>query len=370
MRRSRGEASHDECSDHAMKTDRAPRCPCEALDTHTHVVPREFPAYLGSRKGVAWPSMVPAAQQCHRHLMISGQIYRTISQQCWDPSDRIQDMDRSGIGQQVLSPMPELLSYWLATEDAAALTLFLNETVAEMVRSSPHRFVGLAAVPLQDIDAAIAGIEHAVRDLGLVGVEIGSNVNGVSIGDARFLPFFEVVESLDAVVFVHALRPSGMDRLVGPPLLEQVLAFPGEIGLAAASLLTGGMLGQLPHLRIAFSHGGGSLPALLTRLQHAWESMPAIHETMTMSPREAAQTIFYDDLVYDGRAIETLVRLYGKTQVMIGSDYPFAIMDREPATRVDALDLSEETKDLLRYRNAERWLYGGSEHVLPANDAM
>ncbi len=326
-----------------------------SIDIHTHVVPAEFPPYLGQRLGVRWPSMVPA-HACHRHVMLDAKVYRTVSHQCWDCQVRLADMDAMRIGRQVLSPMPELLSYWLAGDDAAVLTRFLNEAIAGMVQQAPARFVGLGAVPLQDVERAIGELDHAIHQCGLAGVEIGSNIDGLSIGDARFLPFFEAAERWGAAIFVHALRPAGMDRLVGPPILEQALAFPGEVGLAAASLLTGGTLARCPRLRIAFSHGGGTLAQLLPRLQHAWESFPALRDAMPTAPRVAARALYVDDLVYDAPTIDYLLQAFGATRLILGSDYPFAIMDKDPVGRLDALPLDAATEQLLRCGNAQRWL--------------
>ncbi|MFT3801987.1 MAG: amidohydrolase family protein [Burkholderiaceae bacterium] len=322
---------------------------------HTHVVPEKFPAYAGKLANVRWPSMVDA-QPCHRHVMLSGKVYRTVSNQCWDVAVRGADMDQVSTGHQVLSPMPELLAYWLNAEDGRSLAAFVNETIATMVAADPERFSGLGSVPLQDVDAGIAELERAVEEFGLAGVEIGSNIEGVPIGDPKFLPFFEAVRDLGVCVFVHAMRPAGIDRLVGPPFLEQTVAFPGEIGLSAMSLITSGTLSKLPGLRVAFSHGGGSIGVLVPRLLHAWTHMSSVKEAIPTSPLEQARTLFFDDLLYDARAIRALIDLVGQTQVMVGTDYPFAIMDRDPGKRLDSLDVGDETRALLSFRNAMRWL--------------
>ncbi len=327
----------------------------ECIDVHTHVVPEEFPPYLGRRIGARWPSM-SAAHVCHRHVMLDDKVYRTVSHQCWDCAVRLADMDAMEIGRQVLSPMPELLSYWLAGDDAQVLARYLNESIAAMVQRAPRRLIGLGTVPLQDVDLAIAELDHALHRCHLAGVEIGSNIDGVPLGDARLLPFFEAAERWGAALFVHAMRPAAMERLVGPPILEQVLAFPGEVGLAAASLLTGGTLARCPRLRIAFSHGGGTLAQLLPRLQFGWEVFPALREKMAVAPREAAKALYVDDLVYDAPTIEHLLRTFGPTQVMVGSDYPFAIMDRQPAARARALGVDDGTLERLMSANAVRWL--------------
>lgn len=326
------------------------------IDAHTHVVPESFPAYVGRHLDALWPSMAPAAQPCHSHVMVSGSVYRTVTHQCWDCQVRAADMAEKKVGLQVLSVMPELLSYWLEAEDADVLCRYMNEVIARMAADHPGRFVGLAAVPLQDVSRAIAGLDHAMHQLGLAGVEIGTNVNGVPIGDPRFLPFFEAAAQWGAAIFVHPLRPAGMDRLVGPPSLEQVVAFPGETGLAAVSMITGGTFARLPGLRIAYSHGGGSLSMLLPRLQHAWESLPPVRDALPMDPLQAARRMYYDDLVYDAATIHRLIDVFGSTQVMAGSDYPFSIMDAEPAQRLASLELPQEVLRLLRSENARRWL--------------
>jgi aminocarboxymuconate-semialdehyde decarboxylase len=92
---------------------------CGCIDIHTHVVPHDFPAYVGHHPDAPWPSM-PEAKPCHRHVVISSKVYRTVSNQAWDIDVRRRDMDRLDVGQQVLSPMPELLSYWLDPADGAA----------------------------------------------------------------------------------------------------------------------------------------------------------------------------------------------------------------------------------------------------------
>jgi aminocarboxymuconate-semialdehyde decarboxylase len=291
--------------------------------------------------------------------MLSGKVYRTVSDRCWDTSTRVADMAAQGVGRQVLSPMPELLSYWLEGDDGAVLCRYLNEQIAAMVGREPDRFFGLGAVPLQDVDRAIAELEHAMHDLGLAGVEIGSNVAGTVLGDPGLEPFFAAAASLGAAIFVHPLRPCGMERLVGPPSLQQVLAFPGETGLAAASLLTGGTLARHPRLRIALSHGGGTLAALLPRLRHAWSTMEPLRTLMAEDPGEAARRFWVDSLVYEDESVRRLIERFGATQVTVGSDFPFSIADPEPVRRIARLGLDDTTAQAVLEGNALRWLGAG-----------
>jgi aminocarboxymuconate-semialdehyde decarboxylase len=337
---------------------RTTACAC-GVDIHAHVVPERFPAYLGRTTPAPWPETAPAPDAgglCHRHVRVHGKHYRTLSEKSWSSAHRLADLPAMGLATQVVSPMPELLSYWLSLADAQPLIRFLNEHTAAMCGESGGRLLGLAAVPLQDVDAAIAELRHAIGSLGLAGVEIGSNIDGVVVGDRRFDPFFEACVDLDVPVFVHALRPAGMERLVGPAPLQQVLAYPTDVGLAAASVITGGLLQRQPRLRIAFSHGGGTLATLLPRLQQGWTVFPALADAIAESPREQARRLYFDTLVFDGATLAHLVRSFGAQALMLGTDYPFNFHEARPLERLAEAGLDAATRDALAFGNARRFL--------------
>jgi len=327
-----------------------------AVDVHAHFVPEHMPPRPPGASDKTWPSMAPGDTCCHRHVMVNEKIYRTVTDQCWSAPRRIEDMRASGVTRQVLSPMPELLSYWMPAHDAAVLHRDLNQQMAQVVAEHPGQFAALAAVPLQDVEVAIVELEHAATALGMAGAEIGSNVNGVPIGDARFEPFFAAAERLGMAIFVHAIRPAGMDRLVGPPVLEQVVAFPNEIGFSAASVITSNLLVRHPRLRIAFSHGGGSLAMQLPRMQHAWKNFPVLREKLSLAPFEQARLLYYDTLVYDRATLLFLIERYGPECLMLGTDYPFNIMETDPLGRLAEAGIDDDVRARLSYRNAERFL--------------
>jgi aminocarboxymuconate-semialdehyde decarboxylase len=324
------------------------------IDIHTHVVPESFPKYAGTGANVPWPQMAEA-QACHRHVMISGKVYRTVADGAWSVPRRIEAMGGMHVTRQALSPMPELLSYWLPADDGKALTRYLNEQIAAMVAQAPDRFTGLGCVPLQDVESATAELSFIKNKLHFAGVEIASHVNGTSIGDARFEPFFAEAEKLGLCVFVHPLRPAGQERIVGP-FTEQSVCFPGEIALAAASMITGGIAARHQKLRIAFSHGCGALSMLLPRLVHAWNAIPKAKETLLESPEVTAKRFFYDALVFEPRAVRMVVDTFGGTQVCIGSDFPFNMGDSDPLAKVEACGFSAEVLENIKFRNAKTFL--------------
>jgi aminocarboxymuconate-semialdehyde decarboxylase len=222
-----------------------------------------------------------------------------------------------------------------------------------MIAEAPERFVGLGCIPLQDIDSSLKELEY-VRKLGFAGVEIASHVNGTSIGDPRFEPFFAQCERDGHAIFVHALRPAGQDRIVGTGFIEQAVCFPGDIGLAAASMITGGIAAKHPKLRIAFSHGGGVMSILLPRLQHAWKKIDKARDSVTEAPEVTAKRFFYDQLVFQERAVRFVIDTFGKSQILVGTDYPYAMGDFAPLETMKGLDA--DTRAAITSANARRFL--------------
>jgi aminocarboxymuconate-semialdehyde decarboxylase len=326
----------------------------ESIDVHNHIVPESFPPYAGKGANVPWPSMAEA-HACHKHVMISGKVYRTVADGAWSVPRRIEHMGETRIGRQAISPMPELLSYWLPLDDAKVMVRYLNDQIAGMIAQAPQRFVGLGCVPLQDPDSSIRELEYVSKTLRFAGVEIASHVNGTSIGDPRFEPFFAACERMGAAVFVHALRPAGQERIVGA-FSEQAVCFPGDIALACASMITGGIAARHPKLRIAFSHGGGTMPILLPRLMHAWNMFPKAKESLTESPEVTARRFYYDELLFDPESVKFLVKRFGASQVVLGTDYPFALGDTDPLGSLGKAGLDEKTMTLITSTNAKRFL--------------
>jgi len=194
-----------------------------------------------------------------------------------------------------------------------------------------------------------------MKKLNFSGAEIASHVNGVSIGDARFEPFFAAAEKMGAAIFVHALRPAGQERIVGP-FAEQAVCFPGDVALGAASMITGGIGARHPKLRIAFSHGGGALGVLLPRLVHAWQVTPKAKEALAESPAVTAKRFFYDALVFDPLAVRFVVDTFGSSQVCIGSDFPFNMGDTDPRGTLEKTGLDAAVLAAVTTANARRFL--------------
>ena len=288
-------------------------------------------------------------------VTIGGKLFRQIDSRSWDGERRLSDMEEDGIATQVVSPMPELLSYWFSPEDGDAFADHINTALAELCADHPGRFIGLGMVPLQDPALAARRLESLKR-LGLRGVEIGTHINGVPLGDPRWNEFYAAAEEAGLALLIHPLHPAGLERMAGPPALGAVAAFPLETALAATALLTHGVLERFPRLRILLSHGGGALPWILPRLSQTRALDPALRDLFARDPRESARSFFYDSIVYEDAALRFLAQSVGAQAIVVGSDYPFTIRQRKPSAFAErALGLSEDRL----VANAESWL-GGS----------
>jgi aminocarboxymuconate-semialdehyde decarboxylase len=322
------------------------------IDVHNHVVPAEFPAAADPGVAARWPCMRHGAAG-DATVMMGDTAFRAIDDRCWNMPRRLAEMDAEGVDVQVLSPMPELLSYWLPAEHALTIARHVNEAIAGMIAVAPARFAGLGMVPMQDPDLAARELSALKRDHGLAGVEIGSNVNGIVPGDPRFDGFFAEAERLDLAVFIHALHPVATERIVGPPRTAPFVLFPIDTGIAAASLITGGTLRKYPKLRVGFSHGGGVLASILPRLQFGWRLETMLQDSFA-SPIETARRLFYDNLVYDAATQRHLIATFGASQIFLGSDYPFVARQARPGDTL--AELSPAEREAMSSENARRFL--------------
>lgn len=326
------------------------------IDIHTHIVPEQFPLVGNRAAGNHWPCM-DHVERGVANVMIAGRSFRTVADRCWNVPRRLQEMAEPtyAVDRQVLSPMPELLAYGLEPQDGLDLARYLNEVLMQMVEQEPEHFYALGSVPLQDIELAMTELTR-LKQLGLHGLELLSNINGKSLGEPEFLPFFKEAENLDLPIFVHAQHPTFMDRVVGPPFLSNAVGFPMEGALNIASMITGKVLEACPKLRVAFSHGGGTFMQLLPRIENAWRKNPTIKELLPKAPSDYARQFYYDDIFFDNRTLQYLLDTVGTSQVMIGSDYPFMFRDQTPHDQFEALELTRAEREAMGAGNCLRFL--------------
>jgi aminocarboxymuconate-semialdehyde decarboxylase len=312
----------------------------EAIDIHTHFVPGSIPQQAG--RNPLWPSIERRGAD-GAAVMVGGKVFRVIDSRSWDAGRRIDDMLADDVDVQVVSPMPELLSHWFPAADADALCRYINEGIAELCNANPRQFIGIGMAPMQDASLAIKRLDE-IKSLGLRGIEIGSHINGIPLGDARLHDIYAAAEQAGLLVMVHPLHPLGVDRMGGRPELAAVSSGNAATAFAAVSLMTNGVTERFPKLRILLSHGGGALPWILPRLRHARTIGRPLDSLFPRDPGEMVKWFYYDTILYDDVALEYLVSKVGKDRLVAGSDYPFTIKQDRPAEFAEqALGIARET---------------------------
>jgi aminocarboxymuconate-semialdehyde decarboxylase len=341
------------------------------VDLHTHILPREWPD-LDKQYGYSGFIRLDHYRPCCARMMIGDRVFREVTDNVWEPTRRLEDMDRTGVTMQVLSTVPVMFSYWAKPADALDLSRRLNDHVAEVVRAYPNRFAGLATIPLQDPELAALELERAVRDLGLCGAQIGSHVDANphfgridpwNLDNASLQPVWSAAERLNAAIFVHPWDMVGKERM--PKYwLPWLVGMPAETSLAMCSMIFGGVFERFRKLRVAFAHGGGAFPFTIGRIEHGFEVRPDLCATdNTANPRsylaqgETPARFYVDSLVHDADALRLLIKLFGTQRIALGSDYPFPLGESTPGQLIESLhDLSPNDRTQLCSLTAREFL--------------
>lgn len=300
---------------------------------------------------------------CCARMIKGDKFFREIEHNCWDPGVRTKEMDDTNVTVQVLSTIPVLFNYWAKPEHGLETSRFFNDHIAQCVTHYPTRFTGLGTVPLQDIDLAIKEMERCVKELHMPGIEIGSNINKVNLGDERFEPFWQAAEELGCAIFVHPWEMMG-EKDIQKYWLPWLVGMPAETARAISSMIFSGVFERHPNLRVAFAHGGGSFPFTIGRIEHGFNVRPDLCAVDNdVNPREYLGKFWIDALTHDEKALRYIIDMMGDKKICMGSDYPFPLGEHHPGKLIESMeDLSASTTEQLLFKNALEWLNLPEDH--------
>lgn len=325
------------------------------IDVHTHILPKEIPDWKRRFGYGGFVTLEHHKPCCARMLKDDGKFFREVEDNVWSAEKRIEECDNFGVNVQVLSTVPVMFGYWAKPLDCLEISKFLNDGIAEVVGKFPQRFVGLGTVPMQDTTLAIRELERC-KSIGLVGVQIGSNVNQLNLGEPQFFDFFKACEEMEMAIFVHPWEMMG-EKDMQKYWLPWLVGMPAETARAICSLIFSGVLEKLKNLRICFAHGGGSFPYTLGRIEHGFEVRPDLCAVdNSVNPRQYLGKFWLDSLVHDEMMLEYLVKLVGADKIALGTDYPFPLGELEPGKMIESSKFDEATKAELLRGAALKWL--------------
>jgi len=256
-----------------------------------------------------------------------------------DLEARLHALDRAKVDVQVLT----LTAPGTLIESPARsveLARLVNDRLAAVVADHRRRFAALATLPLNEPVASCAEFERATSELGLPGVMLFGNANGVPLSDERFWPLYERASAIGAVLYIHPNYPVGVEAMTEYWLMPLV-GFLFDTTLAAASLVFSGVVERFPGIKWVLGHLGGAIPYLAERLDRGFEAFAECREHITKPPSAYLKTFYYDTVNFDPRALRLAIEFAGVERILAGSDYPHRIGSLDKMLRsIDALELS------------------------------
>jgi aminocarboxymuconate-semialdehyde decarboxylase len=298
------------------------------IDGHRHILMPKA-VELASKLDPVRSTLIYPKGLNTRSLEINRERNREWDRKMSDLEENISDLNTAGMDFGVLQPTQTMLFYWAEPSAAGELSRMVNEHTAKEVRKNAGKVVGLATVPLQDVDLAVRELSYAVRDLGLRGVVTGSNVNDRGFDEEAFLPFFKAVQDLDVPIFIHPNNPAGTERTPNY-YLTNFLGYTQESTMAAAKIVFGGVLDRFPNLKICLSHAGGTLPFLLGRLERGQAMRPEAGELCRHPFPYYLKNFYIDTITYRADTLRFVLEVMPSGHVFMGTDYPYDMAETDP----------------------------------------
>ncbi|MEX1125822.1 MAG: amidohydrolase family protein [Acidimicrobiia bacterium] len=269
---------------------------------------------------------------------------------------RLADMDEMGVDVQAISLAPYQLFHWAEGDLGARAFRVVNDDLAETVRAHPDRFIGLGAVPLQDTATAVHELRRCSEELGFPGIEVATHIEGEELSSSRLEPFWDAVEALCMVVFIHPTNFTHSQRFTDHYFLNTI-GHPLEETICAGRLIFDGVIERHPDLKFVFSHGGGYLPAYSGRFDHAYHAREDVRHGLPKPPSEYLRTFYFDTMVFEPDQLGYLIQKYGSDHILLGTDYPYDMGETDPLGLINKVSgLFEDDIDLIAGGNAARLL--------------
>lgn len=324
------------------------------VDVHAHAMPMPLLQWLES-EGLADLSRVEDDHVVILDTRVSGVgkgAPLPLPKSMYDNDIRLSEMDDQGVTHQAISLPPFLMG---STCDDADLVVELvrrgNDALAEQVAGS-DRLLGLVGVPL-GFPVAAEEVRRGLDVLGMPGAAIGSQGAGKDLDDDANTPVWQLLSERSVFTFLHPSAVPAPARMKDY-WFPQLLGYPMETAIATARMIFSGRMEAYP-FPLCLAHGGGCVQSVKPRLQMGWERKDVAHTTQE-KPRELFHQLYYDTAVFDPTTLQRLIEDVGADHVLVGTDYPFDLADRDPVASVDEVPVGGDAKAGILGRTAARLL--------------
>jgi len=263
------------------------------------------------------------------HVIADGFEYSNGRAGGFDPHKRIPDMDMDGIDAAFLYPSIGLFVGGVVDPAlAGAICRAYNRWLADYCKPYPDRLFGVAMLPMQDVDTAIAEMTFARKELGMHAGFLRPNpYNNRLIHDPIYEPFWTVAEELDFAIGFHegaapGMPQVGVDRFNGRGA-QHIISHTMEMMLAALSMIWGGVCERHPKLRVGFlESGGGWIAPWLDRMDRHFDDQGFNDSGLKTRPSEIFKRQCWISFEPVEGCLHALADYIGPNKIMWATDYP------------------------------------------------
>jgi aminocarboxymuconate-semialdehyde decarboxylase len=324
------------------------------IDTHAHWYPPEW-VDLILKEGEKNGAKLSKNDKGHVTITAPGIALKGTFQPTYvHLSERLKLMDAARVDMHALS-LTSPMVYWAPPEFGLKLSQLYNDCCAAAHEQYPQRFVGMMMAPMQAPELAVQEIERAAKLPGVRGLYMATHVNGKNLDDESLFPVYAACEKLGLPIFLHPVSPVGTERM-RKYHLGNFLGNPYETGIAAASLMFGGVMDKYPKLDVMLPHAGGTFPHLIGRMDHG-TTVRAECKHMTKPPSSYLRRFHYDTITHSDSILLNLIRQVGADRVVMGSDCPADMSYTQPVQVIERInELKSDERELIVSGNAARLL--------------
>jgi predicted TIM-barrel fold metal-dependent hydrolase len=258
------------------------------------------------------------------------------------------------------------------TKKAADLAKMANDEMAELVLKYPDRFpAAVAALPLNDIEAASKELDRAIGDLRFRGIQLNTPVNGKPLDSAEFLPIYEKMSKYNLPIWIHPVREADYadykTEKRSKYMIFHIFGWPYETAAAMTRLVFSGILERFPNLKIITHHCGSMVPYLEQRIIGAYDHAEMLRGAkykrgLTRPPIQYYKMFFYDTAIYGSTAGLTCAYTFcGADHLVFATDFPYDSQFGERYTRqtiesIEQMKISDLEKKKIFEDNARELL--------------
>lgn len=316
------------------------------IDCQSHIFPKTYIEILAQNPHP--PQVIRSGSEA---IVTYGDVQTfRLQDEAYDPKRKLKHMDAAGVDMALLStniPPPCMLSPELGNTGAQAI----NNTIAELVDTHPHRFAGLACLPWQNPDEAISEIDR-VKALGFRGIMLYSHIGGKPVDAPQFEPVYAHAGTLQMPIVMHPTVPTWGEAIKDYWMIG-MMGLQVDNSFAMLRLILSGILERHPNLQIVMPHVGGILPYMSGRLDHQTEVLGRARENITQPPSAYLRHIFLDTVSPSLQALDFAYQFVGEHRLLFGTDHPWVDMPRFVGL-IEDMDISDTARARIFGENAAK----------------